>query len=73
MTRPIFRRVGMQCDVDIAQLPDGKRYAEISRKAPLDEAARAMGMMKSMLSRAGVERCPDQSSPIEDKLRSLAR
>jgi hypothetical protein len=60
-------------DVDISELPDGERYAEISRKVPLEDATHARGVMQAVLSRVGIEMCADQSSQAVNKLRSLLR
>jgi hypothetical protein len=60
-------------DVEISQLPDGGRYAEISRKVALADANRSMGVMEADLSRSGVEMCADQSSQAANKLRALLR
>jgi len=58
-------------DVDISQLPAGTEYVEISRKVPVTEATRAMGVLKEDLARASVEMCADQSAQVANKLRSL--
>jgi len=60
-------------DIDISRLPGGEEYAEISRKVPLANAARAKEVMEADLSRAGVELCADQSSQALNKLRLLLR
>jgi len=60
-------------DIDISQLPGGERYAEISRKVPLRDAAKAMDALRADLSRAGIEICADQSSQAANKLRALIR
>ena len=60
-------------DIDISHLPTGEQYVEISRKVPVAEATRAMGVLKADLSRAGVEMCADQSAQVANKLRSLLR
>ncbi len=60
-------------DIDMSQLPDGEKYAEISRKVPLPHATRTMAVMEADLARAGVEMCADQSSQAGNKLRSLLR
>jgi hypothetical protein len=60
-------------DIDISELPGGAKYAEISRKVPLADAARTMEIMETDLTRAGVHRCADQSPQAVDKLRSLLR
>jgi hypothetical protein len=68
-----YRTKGKLYDVDISQLPDGEQYAEISRKVPLEDAARTMVGMEADLSRAGIEMCADQLSQATNKLRSLLR
>ena len=68
-----YRTMGEPYDIDITQLPGGERYAEISRKVPLADAARTREAMETYLSRAGVEICADQSSQAANKLRSLLR
>lgn len=69
----IYRTSGKRYDVDISQLPDGERFAEISRKVPLTDVNRAMEVMEADLSKAGVESCADQSSQAGTKLRALLR
>lgn len=68
-----YRTKGDLYDVDISQLPGGEQYAEISRKVPLPNAARAVEILEADLSRAGIEMCADQSSQAGNKLRSLLR
>ena len=68
-----YRTKGKLDDVDISQLPDGERFAEISRKVPQGDASQTMGVMQADLARAGVEACADQSSQAANKLRSLLR
>jgi hypothetical protein len=68
-----YRTKGKLYDIDITQLPDGERFAEISRKVPLTDATRAKEGMEADLSRAGVDMCADQSSQAGKKLRSLLR
>jgi len=68
-----YRTKGKLYDVDISQLPDGERYAEISRKVPTADATRTMQAMNAGLARAGVEICADQSSQAVNKLRALVR
>ena len=68
-----YRTAGGRYDVDISQLPNGERYAEISAKARQPEAAAMMQTMQADLQRAGVETCADQSSQAANKLRSLMR
>jgi hypothetical protein len=58
-----YRSKGGRYDVDISQLPAGEQYVEISRKVPVADAARAMGVLEADLSKAGVEMCADQSAP----------
>ena len=58
-------------DVDISQLSAGEQYVEISRKVPVGEATRAMGLLKADLCRAGVVMCADQSAQVANKLRAL--
>lgn len=68
-----YRTMGDLYDIDISQLPAGEQFAEISRKVPLANAARAMEVLEADLSRAGIEMCADQSSQAVNKLRSLLR
>jgi len=68
-----YRTAAGRYDVDISQLPNGERYAEISAKARQPEATSMMQTMKADLQRAGVETCADQSSQAANKLRSLMR
>jgi hypothetical protein len=68
-----YRTKGSRYDVDIAQLPNGERYAEISAKVAQPEATSRINAMKAELDRAGVEMCADQSSQAANKLRSLSR
>ena len=68
-----YRTRGEPYDIDVSRLPGGERYAEISRKVPLADAARAKEVMEAYLSRAGIEICADQSSQAVNKLRALLR
>ncbi|MFO1398104.1 MAG: hypothetical protein U1F48_13665 [Burkholderiales bacterium] len=68
-----YRTKGKLDDIDISQLPGGEQFAEISRKVPLEDALRTMGVMQAELSQSGVEVCADQSSQAGNKLRSLLR
>ena len=68
-----YRTKGKPYDIDISQLPGGEKFAEISRKVPLTDAARTKEVMETDLSRAGVEMCADQSSQAVNKLRALLR
>ncbi len=68
-----YRTKGRRYDIDISQLPGGQRFAEISRKVPLGDAPRDMRAMEAELAKAGIEACPDRSSPALDKLRALER
>jgi hypothetical protein len=68
-----YRTTGKRYDVDISRLPGGEHYAEISRKVPVAHAGRTRAAMEAELSRAGVEKCADQSSQAIAKLRSLLR
>jgi len=68
-----YRTKGAAYDIDVSELPAGEQYAEISRKVPRADAARAMKIMEERLSRAGVEQCAGQSSQAGEKLRSLVR
>jgi len=68
-----FRPKGELYDVDISQLPTGEQYVEISRKVPVADATRAMGVLEADLSKAGVEMCADQSAQAVNKLRALLR
>jgi hypothetical protein len=66
-----YRTKGKLYDIDISQLTGGQQFAEISRKVPLTDATRAKEVMEADISRAGVERCADQSSQAGQKLRAL--
>ena len=68
-----YRTKGGLYDVDISQLPTGEQYVEISRKVPVADATRAMRVLKTDLSRSGVEMCADQSAQVVNKLRALLR
>jgi hypothetical protein len=68
-----YRTTAGRYDVDISQLPNGERYAEISAKATQTDAASMMQTMQADIRRAGVETCADQSSQAANKLRSLMR
>ena len=68
-----YRTPDKRYDIDVSQLPSGIQYAEISRKVPVDDAFRMKREMEADLSRAGVEKCADQSSQAVNKLRSLLR
>jgi hypothetical protein len=60
-------------DVDVAELPGGERYAEISTKVPLAQAGQAEHALVDHLARAGVAPCADQSAQAANKLRLLLR
>jgi len=66
-----YRTKDGRYDVDISRLPDGKQFAEISRKVGLAMAPRAMDAMAADLARAGVKACAEQSSQAANKLRAL--
>jgi hypothetical protein len=59
-------------DVDVNTLPDGRRYVEISRKAPLADADGVQRDLAAQLAAAGVAVCADQRSEAATKLRRLA-
>ena len=59
-------------DVDVNTLPDGRRYAEISRKVPLADADAVQRELAARLVAAGVEVCADQRSEAAEKMRRLA-
>jgi len=73
MSVQTYRTRGSRYDIDVSELPGGERFAEISRKAPLDDASRTMAAMKTELSRAGIAMCADQSSQAANKLRALLK
>lgn len=60
-------------DIDVARLPGGEEFVEISRKVPLADATRAKDALEADLSRAGVPMCADQSAQAVNKLRALLR
>jgi hypothetical protein len=68
-----YRPKGGRYDIGISRLPTGEQYVEISRKVPVADAPRAMGVLESDLAKAGVEKCVDQSAQAVNKLRALLR
>jgi hypothetical protein len=58
-------------DVDVAQMPGGERFAEISVKVPVGDATKAQAALAARLTRAGVTACADQSGQAVNKLRLL--
>jgi hypothetical protein len=68
-----YRTKDRRYDIDISRLPGGERFAEISRKVSLGDAPRDMRAMEAELAKAGIEACPDRSSPALAKLRALER
>jgi hypothetical protein len=68
-----YRAGNSHYDVDLSSVANRAQFAEISQKVPLAQAPRAMQDLLAHLSRAGVEVCTDQSSPVEDKFRALRR
>jgi hypothetical protein len=57
--------------VDLWELPDGKRYAEASRKVPATEVKAQRAALERVLAQAGASVCADQSSQAADKLKRL--
>ena len=68
-----YRTKGKPYDIDISRLPDGERFAEISRKVPLTDFTRAKEVMEADLSRAGRRDVCRSVSQAGKKLRSLLR
>jgi hypothetical protein len=68
-----YRTKGDVYDVDISRLPDHERHAEISRKVPVADASRAMGILEKHVLGAGIAVCGNQSSAAAGKLRALLR
>lgn len=70
---PIANRVyaSARYDVDVSTLPDGRPYAEISDKVPLDRATQARDKLMRHLARAGVEVCASQEGQAADKMKRL--
>ena len=66
-----YRAAHAPYDVDLTSVANRAQFAEISRKVPLAQASAAMQDLLAHLSRAGVEVCTDQSSPVDDKFRAL--
>jgi hypothetical protein len=60
-------------EIDVNTLPDGRRYAEISRKVPLADADAVQRELTARLVAAQVAICADQRSEAADKLRRLAK
>ncbi len=66
-----YRTAHKPYDVDMSQLPDASRYAEISQKVPLVEESNARAKLEADLMDAHVAACADQSAQAMQKLRRL--
>ena len=66
-----YRTKGKTYDVDVNVMPGGERYAEISRKVPVADAARAFAAMKEHVAAAGIAECDERSGQAANKLRAL--
>lgn len=68
-----YEATGKPYGVEVARLPSGAAYIELSRKVPTAEAAQARDALVDELARAGVAVCTDQSALTLGRLRSLLR
>jgi hypothetical protein len=68
-----YRASAPRSDVDIARLPSGERFIEISRKVAYADAESANVKLSRALAQAGVGVCTDQSAQAINKLQSLLR
>jgi len=70
---PISNRVyrASRYDVDVSTLPDGRQYAEIADKVPIDRVAHERDRLMQHLARADVEVCAKQEGQAADKLQRL--
>lgn len=68
-----FRDRASGADVEFWQLPDGRRYAEMSRKVAAARAPSERAALFARLDAAGVAPCADQSSQAGAKLRALTQ
>jgi hypothetical protein len=66
-----YRAKGKRFVVELWTLPGGERYAEISQKAPYDQALDVRAAIGRDLARAGLAPCADLSSQAGAKLRAL--
>lgn len=67
----VYRTKDKTYDVDVHVMPDGERYAEITRKVPIAEAQPAFQALKEYVARAGIPECTDRSGQAANKLRAL--
>ena len=68
-----YRTRDKQYDVDVASLPGGQTFIEITRKVPVADAVRMRDRLEADMTRAGVAVCADQSAQAINKLRALQR
>ncbi|MEO8741480.1 MAG: hypothetical protein ABI537_17510 [Casimicrobiaceae bacterium] len=68
-----YRAAAARADVDIARLPGGERFIDISRKVAYDQGRRANAKPSRTLGSAGIAACADQSAQAVNKLRALLR
>lgn len=68
-----YRAAAPPSNVDIARLPEGERFIEISRKVAYAQTERANAKLRLALADAGISACPDQSAQAINKLRALLR
>jgi len=66
-----YRSTGVKYVVEAWTLPGDERFVEISQKAPLIAAAALQGELETMLDRASVPRCADQTSQAAAKLDAM--
>ena len=66
-----YRSAGVKYVVEAWTLPGDERFVEISQKAPLMSAAALQAELETMLDRAAVPRCADQSSQAAAKLDAM--
>jgi len=66
-----YHRKGQSFDVELWQLPSGRRYAEISQKSSLEAARHVQSDLEDLLTRNRVKLCPDQGPQAGGRLEDL--
>jgi hypothetical protein len=66
-----YRRKGKPFDVELWQLPSGRRYLEISRKCRLEDAPRVQAELEGMLVSKSLKLCPDQGPQAGGRFKDL--
>jgi hypothetical protein len=66
-----YRRKSQLFDVELWELPSGRRYLEISQKSRLEDARRVQTELEEVLARKQLQLCPDQESQTGGRLEEL--